>query len=563
MERFDQKTKDILTQLHSRLLERVLEEDLCIGCHSKSILYRENGNLKNAYCSKQCQAGYRAWILPFSFSLGLKEGGEEERPDFTKLLDLLDEPVVAQIIAFTYPHYETKREDMNAILLLREESKQLKNLIDQYILRPVEKLSREITDRFFGTSLSLFPNLKHLELNENTMLLSIKSLTNLETLEISGDILTDDSTKVLVKLTQLILLGSTQRTITHKTFSQLTRLETLVFGKNLSVQDKDLMALPPSLVTVKVLHCPRIHRQGILSFSRLTNLTGLELDAIYVDDSGMGGMKGLKYLTMSNMEKFEGNHDSLGNMRLLEEVILRNCPLFEGEGFRYKSPLRVLLARGTSVSNGALSSQINLTALDITDTKVSDERLSELTNLESLVVRGSEYITDASLSLLTKLKHLDISETKRITRTSLFRLTNLKRLYLNRAEITPNYDDPLLPLYKLKVLSLDSTKAFLPRDMFVLRNLTSLSLANNDTIFGVPYFRNMRNMLQLDLSYNRVIQEEVKLFTKLEIINLTGNAKINHALLKGLPSLKKIILPNGLSVTPSALETQTTNRRRG
>lgn len=146
-ERFDDKTVWVLSGLYRKVLGRTrVNEKTCLGCHTREIKCYEKisqeKNKKNGYCSQECQIGYYSLI----YDMGQKRVREQarERPDFRQLLEMLDEPVIAQIITYTYPLYREEIGDMRAILDLRGESQQLRDLIDRQILREIRELSPEI-----------------------------------------------------------------------------------------------------------------------------------------------------------------------------------------------------------------------------------------------------------------------------------------------------------------------------------------------------------------------------------------------------------------------------------
>lgn len=561
----DHKTINVLENLHRDLLKRDLLEGNCSGCHFKKIEWKESTDEKEGYCSLQCQIGYHSLLKPF-YQIGQKRVRElkVERPDFRQLLELLDEGVVAQIITYTYPNYRKSAKDMKYILSMRKESLQLKELIDQYILKPIERLSKEITDQFYDDTLELFPNLRVLKVNQDIADVSVLDrLSRLERLEITGNVLDDDSIRSLQRLTKLVMIQNFG--ITSRSISRLTNLKSLLILDNDVISDQDLSTFPPSIKSLSLIECSEIRDTGLLSLSRLTRLKALELNTIQGSDQGFQGLTRLKNFRIVLMDGFIGNSDSLGNMPLLESLVVMRCPKFEGNGLRYKSPLKLFIAADTLISDSTLSSQIHLETLDISNTSITDERLGELTNLKRLSMRLSTHITDKSLSTLTRLEFLDISGSRLITRKSLSQLTNLTELYLIQTIMLPTKNDRPLPLHKLRVLIAGSTSAIANRDMIQFSNLTNLSLADNSFISGSVYLRNLTNLTKLDLKYNLVIEnDDISKFTKLEEIDLTGNRMITSDALRGMSFLKKITLSDGtVTDDPNFVGFASTRGRRG
>ena len=539
----DQKTLFVLHSLFLGLQKRDRPSDKCIGCHIGEIECMEEGNGERRYCSEMCQNVFHSLFLP----MGQKRAREVvvERPDFRQMMELVDDPVIAQIIVYTYPYYRERPAHMRAILDLRGESKQLKELIDQYILKEVRELSPEISDILDNDSLLLFPNLRvfHI-LGEASEINFVGSLTQLEELEIWGDKIGDDSLFNLEKLSKLVILNDTE--ISSHSLSWLTNLRFLFVAINGHFSDNDLSQLPPSLSSLSLSDCPLLSNTGILSLSRLSNLTSLELETIHVNDQGLGRLPGLKNLIITKNENFIGNNASLGNMRLLETLITTECPNFEGGGLRYKSPLKMLAARNTKITDSALSGEINLTTLDISGTEVTDNRLIELVHLKHLAIQNSPNLTGECFLKLTGLKFLDLSGSPLVTRSTLLGLTNLETLFLDYTSMQPAKNEPPLKLPKLTILSLRRTRALRSGDMVHFTNLTELSLAENEVIQGKVYLRNLSSLLNLNLSYNKVIEnDDLTIFTRLEKITLTGNTVIKSDALRNMPNLKEIVLRDG------------------
>lgn len=539
----DDKTLQILHNLYNGLHGRKrLDENKCIGCHKEKLMWFDEGekDKTRGYCSLLCQR------VVHNLYLGHKRVREEkkERPDFRQLLILLDEPVIAQIIVYTYPYYKEKAKDLRAILDLRGESKQLKELIDQYILMEVKEFSEEVTEILTNESLLLFPSLQELYLtNENVDIHYIGSLTNLQNLAITEDVVGDDSLQELQKLTKLVVLDNSS--ITLRSISKLTKLNTLAFLLNDTLTDNDISLLPESLQILVLDECTNIHDSGIMSLSRLSQLTQLEVGTIAFQDLALKNMTFLKELTIEKNDNFLG-YDSLGGMRLLTALVVLKCANFEGPSIPYKSQLKLFIAGQTQINDGTLSSQINLTTLDVSGTVVTDKSLKYLVNLSRLSARNSLHITGECFQTLTRLEFLDLSGCQLVTRKSLLGLTNLTELYLSDTQMRPSKNESPLKFPHLKLLWLRKTQAIQNREIVHFTQLEELSLAENDIIKGKAYLRNLTTLLKLDLSYNTVIEnEDIQSFTRLESINLKGNTLIKSYALKNMPNLSEIVLRDG------------------
>lgn len=538
----DEETVQILSRLYLNLKNRKrLDESLCTGCHRYFIQWVDQGenDKRRGYCSLLCQNAVH------NLFLGHKRLREErEIPNFRELLLLLDEPVLAKIIVYTYPYYDEEPEDFRAILDLREESDYLKALIDRYILGLAEKVSEEVTNTLNNETLSLLPSLEELYLGEESQISYIGSLTNLRNLVISLDPVGENSLERLVKLTKLIVLNNS--TISGKSLAKLTKLNTLAILLNDTLTDNDIALFPDSIRALVLDECTKVQETGIKSLSRLTGLVQLELRKMTFQDWTLKNLTKLEDLTIEKNDHFLGNNDSLAGMRLLTSLVILECPEFHGYGIPYKSALEMFFAGDTKIDDSTLSSQIHINTLQINNTTITDNKLKELVNLSRLSARNSPRLAGACFQILTKLEFLDISGCQFIIRKNLVSLTNLTELYLSNTSIRTSKNEQPLKFPFLQKLWLRESETIQNRDIVHFTRLVELSLARNKIIQGKAYLRNLTSLLSLDLSYNTVIEnEDIESFTRLEILVLEGNTLIKSYALRNMPNLKEIILPDG------------------
>ncbi len=168
-----------------------------------------------------------------------------------------------------------------------------------------------------------------------------------------------------------------------------------------------------------------------------------------------------------------------------------------------------------------------LTCLSLYGTSTfSDCHLTQLTNLNSLLLGCNVSITNHSVSLLTNLTRLDISWKNRIR------------------------DSALYPLTRLTTLSLDENEKITDRGLSTLSSLTSLSLRYNVKVTNLGVSR-LANLTHLNLrGQDSVTDAGLRPLTALRHLNLRDNDCVKGRCLTVLTNLTCLRLDPGYEWSP-------------
>lgn len=277
----------------------------------------------------------------------------------------------------------------------------------------------------------------------------IKSLTRLESLTI-GVSINDDLLDKHMYLTRLVYRSAMD--LTEKTLSQLTSLKHLELSLSQLKPDIQLSSIMPNLTyfyafrlendqplaNITTLTCLRLWTPRMKSFttlSTLINLTQLDLISPYCEPN-VHIDEQIQHLTQLRHIRLDGPYNILGHglsqLSNLEVLILHNARLLEDRALSHLTSLSTLLLAGGHNLKGRFLPQLSNTLVDLT-------------------ILGGSRVQDNYLKELTNLRHLSLENPLYITNGGLRTLTSLKQLYLNHPSehIT---EDGIIPLKLLEML---------------------------------------------------------------------------------------------------------------
>ena len=246
---------------------------------------------------------------------------------------------------------------------------------------------------------------------------ALANLTNLQTLNLSGNSISDIGALAnLTNLTELNLSGNSITSI-GGALANLTNLQTLDLSGN-SISDIGALANLTNLQTLN------LSGNGIISIGALASLTNLQT---------------LKTLNLSSNNI--SDISALGNLTNLQTLNLSNNNISDIGALASLTNLQTLYLSNNNISDiSALGGLTNLTELDWSYNKnISIGALANLTNLQTLNLSGNGIISIGALASLTNLqtlKTLNLSSNNISDISALANLTNLQTLYLSNNNIS-------------------------------------------------------------------------------------------------------------------------------
>ena len=246
---------------------------------------------------------------------------------------------------------------------------------------------------------------------------ALANLTNLQTLNLSGNSISDIGALAnLTNLTELNLSGNSITSI-GGALANLTNLQTLDLSGN-SISDIGALANLTNLQTLNLSGNGIIYIGALASLTNLQTLKTLNLSSNNISDiSALGNLTNLQTLNLSN-----NNISDIGALASLTN-------------------LQTLYLSNNNISDiSALGGLTNLTELDWSYNKnISIGALANLTNLQTLNLSGNGIIYIGALASLTNLqtlKTLNLSSNNISDISALANLTNLQTLYLSNNNIS-------------------------------------------------------------------------------------------------------------------------------
>ncbi len=330
-------------------------------------------------------------------------------------------------------------------------------------------------EKHWPESLKKHNHIYQLSASVSNLGIRLSKLTNLTSLLLWDNYLTDSNAEYLASLVKLTSLNLNFNQIGDTGAMHLSHMRNL---------------------TLLNLSWNKIGEAGANYLSKMTNLSTLRLGSNHLGDTGamhLSSMRNLTSLELSNNQIGNSGVMHLSNLVNLTSLDLRYNQI-GGTGVMHLSNLVNLMSlelsfnqiRDTGVMH--LSGLVNLTSLVLSYNLIGDtgvKYLSSLVNLTSLKLMGNE-IGDTGakyLSSLVNLTSLDLSDNPLANQDAnnlqdtnslrhLVTLTNLARLFVRRTGITS-----IAPLSDLPNLRLVDIRDTLVSDLKPLRKLLERGIA--------------------------------------------------------------------------------------
>jgi internalin A len=216
-------------------------------------------------------------------------------------------------------------------------------------------------------------------------------------------------------------------------------------------------------------------------------------------------------------------------------TLINNCMIKDIHILAFTKLTELNISQNRHISDHALKVMTTLKTLILTTTtdhsefvnyKITDNGVSTLINLTTLMMSNGVRITSKGLSSLTNLTNLDIGYNHTITDLSVKHLVKLKTLSLfDNLHITT---DGISNLINLTSLNLDSNDMISDEGLIKLVTLVDLNLSYNHKITDDAVMV-LTNITNLNLSCNhKITNKSVVCLTKISTISLTTNKNITH-----------------------------------
>ena len=328
---------------------------------------------------------------------------------------------------------------------------------------------------------------------------------------------------------------------------------------------------------------PRMTVRGLGSLSQLSELC-ISLNSTLTDGDvqGLTRLKSLEMVNATNVKNLSTltaltrlNMDFCSNLTGLEHCT--NLTWLSMDGSKMPSynfltalqRLTHLTARGCSVTDAQLRMLPSLTHLNVMCTNLT--RLDALTNLKSLVIDSCEHITelhsagllhldmsecrlsDDALRQLTALTSLNMSGCQQITDEGIRGLTQLQRLNMYRSRVT---DDGLRRLTRLTHLYIGCNLLITDEGIKHLPSLQQLGMRQcvNITDAGVAH---LTQLTHLDMGLSKLTDAGIAHLTQLTHLDMAKSSRITDAGLQRLTRLTHLNMKYAEQITNEGLRTLT------
>lgn len=402
----------------------------------------------------------------------------------------LNEDAYKEIIQQCVPGFVAKRmSQWRSLQRMRLVCRAFDQLILQWIVPNLKEIPRAV-----NKNLEKFRQLSTLIIDRNNMRIVTKSflkrlsfLRNLSFRQDHGFTINIDDEEIFHRLTTLNV--SNMLAIPSNLMQHLTNLTKLNLGSCIGVTDESIINLAPTLIHLNIAYNPFISDTGL---SQLTNLEELNLnDNKMITNAGIATLTKLKKLDIS------------------ETLTISSLP---------RSLIDLSINEYSSIGNDELRMLTNLKILSLYNNDMyADETFRQLTNIETLVIDGTEY-GDQALMPLIKLRNLQLGSNTGITNACLSQMT------------------------QLTILSLDANEHIIDDALQQLKCLTTLDLSYNDFITNESISK-LTQLTSLNLSYvNNITDDALRGLSRLQFLSLYMNGKISCNVLSYLSSLRTLEL---------------------
>ena len=405
------------------------------------------------------------------------------------------------------------------------------------------------------------PDLRVLRLNGNKIsnIASLASLTQLTSLTLGQNNITDvSSLSALSNLTDLNL--SDNRIANIEGLGALAKLKSLDLHGNHKVADISPLA---GLTSLTDLYLSRNRIVDVEPLAGLSNLQKLTLSHNRIAD-----FEPISSVTDNLIEFRKGNQKAEPTAEFTDDNLRRAVLKALGKDPNSADPIKIsematlttLTAHGASISDlTGLQHAVNLKTLDLSGNALDDDdmdRLTRLTQLETLILTGNDNITSARpFRKLRNLTRLDLPEnlSDPIVEISDSGLRTAILRALDKSE-SPETDITASELHGLEVLQ---ASGFGIRDLTGLEhaeNLRQLYL-NDNQISDLSPISGLQRLRRLSLNNNSISDVgSLSNLTDLRWLRLNDNRISSVAPLDRLSNLKTLVLGNNRFSDASPLQ---------
>ena len=218
---------------------------------------------------------------------------------------------------------------------------------------------------------------------------TIATMENIETLDLSGNTISDRGIQDLTKMQGLVDFTLQEVSITDKAIQAigtLPNLRTLDLSTS-TITNADLAHLPPQLIELHLANCS-INDEAVVGLAKLQHLQMIDLSGTQITDQGLVSLQSLKHLYALDIGKTAVTDAGIHAIRkhsALTELYLNEIPISE------RMIERILKMK-------------RLEILDLSGTDLNDTGLAELTFLSRLLTLyvGSTKVSAAGVDRFLK-----------------------------------------------------------------------------------------------------------------------------------------------------------------
>lgn len=292
----------------------------------------------------------------------------------------------------------------------------------------------------------------------------------------------------------------TKGRITNEYLASLINLEYL----ELSNRDLCLTEFAfGGLLNLRSLHCNNCAFIDYSILKKLPNLTDLECSScVRVTSLSLSQLTNLVKLTCVNI--LDLNTSFVGNLTKLEDLTIDASVYNHKIELSYLTNLKRLYTPYDKIHPDIVKILPKLESIECGDYEFTDEHITNLTNLKSLICGKNCFFTDLSLKKLTKLEIFNIGKSDVIISVSIFRsLVNLTEFHSGGAQFP---DVAFINMTNMEVLYCDDNFALTDMCLSYMPNLTSIDCGRN-TNFTDNGISQLTYLKKLDCGSNIILTD--------------------------------------------------------
>lgn len=328
-------------------------------------------------------------------------------------------------------------------------------------------------------------------------------------------------------------------------------LRTMVVRAGLVPEDLDDECLA-NFKRLEVLHLEggsrsRLDAAGI---GALVNLTSLSVKSVFMmSDAPIAQLTKLRHLSLDSVLKFTGA--GLEPLHALEGLTLKMCPNVIGTRLydnleMARNLVALSIDRVHNIPDAEVAKFTGLTALALRNTNHTSAAVAGLTRLRTLCVSGSALIDDAALRRLTALTELDIgvpadAPHNAITGVGLRTLRNLTSLTVANNDVITADDMAQLTAASLRRLDVE--------------HFDGRPIVGGARLLGafMPYYGRFTALTELRASYTFISDSHLLRLTMLRVLLINGSDDVSDVSIAQLTLLETLVVGGNPKITNEGL----------